>query len=342
MTKLKDLVDASKNTYKYQAHAEENGVTNFTLFSTTFDEKSNHSGLAYVNENSGEVIVAHRGTDFTKVKDIVTDLQIALNWKETKADMSAVKFTDSVIDDLIDQGFEIKKVIQTGHSLGGRLAQHCLKTLNNTSDYKAQSITFNSARISTHDVSEQKYDHLNLRIKGNGLFTTDLVTSYGDHLGKTVDVILPEIKNFIQAHKLSSFDLMDEHYKKAFTETKISELIQLSKNSDDLGILSAPQIKDKIEILRDLVQIDTSLLKQAKAIPGELGKSYSGEIIAETSKEYIQQLGKNSNYFAFHQKNNLQKSLNIGDQIRIEYPRDASKKADIDYMKESNVKSRSR
>ena len=51
MTKLKDLVDASKNTYKYQAHAEENGVTNFTLFSTTFDEKSNHSGLAYVNEN---------------------------------------------------------------------------------------------------------------------------------------------------------------------------------------------------------------------------------------------------------------------------------------------------
>lgn len=109
-----------------------------------------------------------------------------------------------------------------------------------------------------------------------------------------------------------------------------------------MGILSAPQIKDKIEILRDLVQIDASLLKQAKTIPGELGKSYSGEIIAETSKEYIQQLGEKSNYFAFHQKNNLHKSLNIGDKIRIEYSRDASEKAGVDHIKESNIKSQSR
>lgn len=60
MTNIKNLLDASKNTYQYQAQAKENGVKDFALFSTTFDEKSNHSGLAYINESSGEVIVAQR------------------------------------------------------------------------------------------------------------------------------------------------------------------------------------------------------------------------------------------------------------------------------------------
>ncbi|UNW08248.1 DUF2974 domain-containing protein (plasmid) [Acinetobacter variabilis] len=342
MTNIKNLLDASKNTYQYQAQAKENGVKDFTLFSTTFDEKSNHSGLAYINESSGEVIVAHRGTDFTKVKDIVTDLKIVMNWKETKADISAVKFTDSVIDDLIDQSFDIKKVIQTGHSLGGRLAQHCLKTLSETSDYKAESITFNSARVSTHDTQDKEFNHLNLRAKGNGAFTTDLVTSFGSHLGETVDIVLPEIKNFIQAHKLTSFELMEEHYKKIFSEIPISDLIQLSKKSNDFELLSSSLGIEKTDLLKNISQMNIDLSKEANIVSTQIGKSYKGEIIAETPKEYIQQLGENSKYFALHVKSNLKAPINVGDKVQISYPKDASKKAGIEQINLSNSKAKSR
>ncbi|UUS62509.1 MULTISPECIES: DUF2974 domain-containing protein [unclassified Acinetobacter] len=341
MTSIKDLVDASKNTYQYQAHAKENGVKDYTLFTTAFDEKSNHSGLSYINENTGEVILAHRGTDFTKIKDIVTDLQIALNWKETKADMAAMKFTDSVIDDLIDQGFDIKKVIQTGHSLGGRLAQHCLKNLKETSDYKAESITFNSARVSKHDTKDNEYDHLNLRAKGKGFLSTDLVTSYGSHLGNTIDIELPEVKNFVQAHRLTTFDLMDIHYQKAFSEIPITDLINLSKESNDFSLLQ-PNVFSNVDKLNNVLDIDLNSKNNAIVISGELGKNYIGEIIAETPKEYIQQLGENSRFFALHDKNNLQNSLNIGDKVQIKYPKDANKKASIEDGSKSNMKSKTR
>jgi len=337
MTSLKDLVQASKNTYTYQAEAKENGVEGFSLFSTSFDEKSNHSALAYINNDNGEVIVAHRGTDFTKLKDIVTDAQIALNWKETKADIAAVRFTEKVIEDLIDRDFEISKIISTGHSKGGREAQHCLKVLSNTSDYKNQAVTFNSARISLSDTHDKEYDHLNLRLKGTGFLTTDLVTSVGSHLGTTIDIVLPDIKNFIQAHRLTTFDLMDKEYQNAYNNIDISELISNCKSNKDLSIFEAK----KAEIDNSLAGKDLGVTVPV-VLQAQVGKSYSGEIVAETNSAYIQRLGPKSNYFTNHTKVDLGTSLKVGDKVEIKYPKDISKKPSINNLNENQVRTRSR
>lgn len=316
MTSIKDLLDASKNTYSYQSKATEAGVDNYAFFSAGYDEKSNHSGLAYINEKSGEVILAHRGTVVTQVQDLVTDLQIALNWKETKADIAALKFTESVIDDLIDQNFEITKIIQTGHSLGGRLAQHCLKNLDKTSDFPTEAVTFNSARVSTHDIHDQDYKHINLRAKGNRILSTDLVTSYGSHLGKTIDIVLPEVTNFLTAHKLDTFDLMSKYYKNLFEEKSISKIIELSQ-SNDVDIIKHYQMNSKDNL-------DLTKTQQA-----QIGQEYSGEIIAETQTDYIQKLDQDSNQFINHPKTSITHSLNIGDKVKIQYPFDPSSKASI-------------
>lgn len=337
MTSLKDLVDASKNTYSYQTEAKENGVEGFSLFSTSYDEKSNHSALAYINDNNGEVIVAHRGTDFTKLKDIVTDTQIALNWKETKADIAAVRFTEKVIDDLIDRDFEISKIISTGHSKGGREAQHCLKVLSNTSDYKNQAVTFNSARISLSGTNDKEYDHLNLRLKGTGFLTTDLVTSVGSHLGTTVDIVLPDIKNFIQAHRLTTFDLMDKHYQNAYNNIDISELISNTKSNKDLSIFEAKNADISSSLVEKDLGVNLPVVLQA-----QIGKSYSGEIVAETNSSYVQRLGPKSNYFTNHSKVDLGTTLKVGDKVEIKYPKDISKKPTINNLNETQVRTRSR
>lgn len=340
MTTLKDLVDASKNTYTYQAFAEEKGVKGFKLFSTSFDEKSNHSGLAYVNHDNGEVILAHRGTDFTKLKDIVTDAQIALNWKETKADMAAVRFTEQVIDNLIDQNFDIKKVISTGHSLGGREAQHCLKILKDTSDYQAEAVTFNSARVSLNGTDGKEYDHLNLRLKGNKIFSTDLVTSFGSHLGETVDIVLPEVKNFIQAHKLTSFDLMSKHYSSAYESMPVSDLIAISKSNSDMSIFNSPTV----DLGANVQQLEYSNfgVDLPVVLQAEIGKSYNGEVVAETDTSYIQRLGDTSKFFANHSKNAVDNDLKIGDKVQIKYSLDPSKKAVTKELNEGLAKSKSR
>lgn len=340
MTTLKDLVDASKNTYTYQAFAEEKGVNGYKLFSTSFDEKSNHSGLAYINQDSGEVLVAHRGTDFSKLKDIVTDAQIALNWKETKADMAAVRFTEKVIDNLIDQNFDIKKVISTGHSLGGREAQHCLKILKDTSDYQAEAVTFNSARVSLSGTEGKEYDHLNLRLKGTKILSTDLVTSFGSHLGETVDIVLPEVKNFIQAHKLTSFDLMSKHYNAAYENMSVGDLIALSKSNSDMSIFNSPTVAldaNVQQLNQSNFGVDLPIVLQA-----EIGKSYSGEVVAETDTSFIQRLGNNSKFFANHSKNAVENDLKIGDKVQIKYSLDPSKKAVTKELNEGLTKSKSR
>ncbi|HCJ0588727.1 TPA: hypothetical protein NQH73_003925, partial [Acinetobacter baumannii] len=73
-----------------------------------------------------------------------------------------------------------------------------------------------------------------------------------------------------------------------------------------------------------------------------IGKSYKGEIIAETPKEYVQQLGENSKYFAFHVKSNLNKPVNLGDKVQISYPKDSSKKASVEQISLSSSKTKSR
>ena len=90
-------------------------------------KESGHSALAYFDESTREVIIAHRGT--IDWKDMKQDLAVGV-FKENAADKRAKEFTDAVIDQLKDDGIVPSAIHLTGHSKGGHEAQVCATHLH--------------------------------------------------------------------------------------------------------------------------------------------------------------------------------------------------------------------
>lgn len=98
------------------------GIKGFDLIRHEHDKRSDHSALAYYQESTGTLVLGHRGS--ATAKDwLMTDVAIAFNAKQTKADLAAIKFADSVIWDLNRDEKPVNTVIETGHSKGGRESQ---------------------------------------------------------------------------------------------------------------------------------------------------------------------------------------------------------------------------
>ena len=89
-----------------------------------------YQGIAWINVNTGEVIVADRGTQ--SATDILkSDSHIALN-QPFDAQTLASKFAEDVIKSLDRDypGIKITQVYDTGHSLGGTEGQSQMITLS--------------------------------------------------------------------------------------------------------------------------------------------------------------------------------------------------------------------
>ena len=98
------------------------GIKGFDLIRHEHDKRSDHSALAYYQESTGTLVLGHRGS--ATAKDwLMTDVAIAFNAKQTKADLAAIKFADSVIWDLNRDEKPVNTVIETGHSKGGHESQ---------------------------------------------------------------------------------------------------------------------------------------------------------------------------------------------------------------------------
>lgn len=82
---------------------------------THVDEKNGYHAKAFINEDTGELIIAHRGTD--DWKDGLVDATLATNYRNPQFD-SAEEFTKK-----IQQMYPDKRIVHTGHSLGGALSQ---------------------------------------------------------------------------------------------------------------------------------------------------------------------------------------------------------------------------
>ena len=93
------------------------------------------SAQAYVNQQTGEVIIADRGTD--NLKNIITDIQIGLGTINTAQDV-ANNFATAALDAAKDflknsgSGIPISAVYTTGHSLGGSESQGQAAKLSTT------------------------------------------------------------------------------------------------------------------------------------------------------------------------------------------------------------------
>jgi hypothetical protein len=92
------------------------------------DKPSGYQGAIYQRKDTGDIVVAHRGTEFGReaIKDgLVADGGMALNRNNSQAP-DAIDFTRQAIDFAKSYGTasgRTPEVTVTGHSLGGTLAQ---------------------------------------------------------------------------------------------------------------------------------------------------------------------------------------------------------------------------
>lgn len=105
---------------QYEGRVEETYTDEFGQ-DQTFLNPTGLSVTAFENVNTGEQVVAIRGTTITDINDIVTDAidLIALGTSENQAQYAALsaKVQDWLDNGTLQSGFNV-----TGHSLGGFLA----------------------------------------------------------------------------------------------------------------------------------------------------------------------------------------------------------------------------
>lgn len=232
MSNIKDLLEVNHNVYtalknKNDIKANING---YEFIGYKHDTKSDHGGIAYYNPEDKSVIISHRGS--ATLKDwFVNNPKIALEMLgkpiETMADVSAMRFTNNILERLDRENNEIKQVVMSSHSKGGRESQKSLIEVVDNLNLKASALTFNSAPC--RNPSGNEYDHINLRLSGSGskFYNSDLVSILGGQLGKNYSVNSDQIKNPIQAHSLRSFDLIDN---KSFMEDDIKKIFDHVKS----------------------------------------------------------------------------------------------------------------
>lgn len=90
------------------------------LLSTETIQSTGYFGVAFVNFLQQTIVIAHRGTEFEKMNDLYTDLKFFLSESIPEQVDNALAFSRSVM--LSYPGYRIE---QTGHSLGGVLAEVC-------------------------------------------------------------------------------------------------------------------------------------------------------------------------------------------------------------------------
>lgn len=149
------------------------------------DEKApeNSEGFyaqAYRNDKTKEVIITYRGTRPTSLSDLLNDAKLTLHLDEA-AQVLAADYARTVQANNQDC-----KIINTGHSLGGNLAQAATASLQLLEDVNVSAVLFNAPGIGSYPHSSSTKDYQVVNITSQA----DLINlAGGDHLG--VQKIIP-------------------------------------------------------------------------------------------------------------------------------------------------------
>lgn len=246
---VRDLIAANYEVYEKRENPDgpQQALPQTELVAYVFDKKSHHGGISYYHEQSGTLVLAHRGS--ATVKDwLVTDRQIMFGKYETRADTHALEFADKVLTQLQATGKPVTNIIETGHSKGGRESQMVLAKLLAQGQIPCVGLTFNSARVDP-DVKKGLSDipHINLRMNGGSFISTDVVTSYGKHLGQTVDFPNPDVNFLVSAHSLDSFAKGLQRFP-GLAEMDVREVVKLCQQGLSIEELNQHGLKSMADM----------------------------------------------------------------------------------------------
>ena len=157
------------------------GGIDYKILDVANDLKTGYQGTAYQRMDTGEVVIAHRGTE-PDAKDVKADAGMVFNGRNSQLD-GAVAFTERAMARARETQPNFAKPIAvsiTGHSLGGTLAEII------AAKYSVHAETFNAygpkdlTHLKRYGV-EVHAQHPNIV---NHVRATDVVSAGGAHLGQ--------------------------------------------------------------------------------------------------------------------------------------------------------------
>ena len=119
--------DFLKN-YKLFPEKYDSVLSNYTLISAEH-YSSNYNGLALLNNQTKEVVIASKGTDFEKEEDFYVDGQMVVSGILPQYFLDAKKFTKAVKTEIDKNYSAVNNITFTGHSLGGSVTEY-LRVIN--------------------------------------------------------------------------------------------------------------------------------------------------------------------------------------------------------------------
>jgi hypothetical protein len=145
------------------------------------DKPSGYQGTIYQRENTGEIVVAHRGTEFGRepLQDgVLTDGGMVFTRANQQA-QDAIDLTRSALDSARESskalGVARPEVTVTGHSLGGTLAQ----ITSHHFDLRGEAFNPYGAVSLNHRIPEQATPRM-----VNHVMAADLVSAASPHYGQ--------------------------------------------------------------------------------------------------------------------------------------------------------------
>ena len=150
----------------------------WSLLDTSSNPKTGYYGAAYINNITGEIVIANRGTNPLNPADLLTDIKLATG-QQSPAQNDAVAFAKDVAA-LAKKTNPNPAIIETGHSLGGSEAQAATAVLTDLG-ISSSAVTFNAPGIATNYVPlhlATSYNVLNLYDQGDAIHLAG-----GAHLG---------------------------------------------------------------------------------------------------------------------------------------------------------------
>ncbi|ENV52091.1 hypothetical protein L292_2101 [Acinetobacter junii CIP 107470 = MTCC 11364] len=244
---LEVVYTACKNAYT-RLHNDESAcdpIDGFKEIKYEFDEKTHHGAVSYYNDNTKELIVAHRGS--VTLKDwLDTDVRIALRAKQTPADLAAIDYTHRLINELRQKRQPISKIYLVGHSKAGHEAQ--VGAVNLIKGIPYTCITLNAPginpKIKNPDV---EYNHINIRVTTK--LRGDIVSlAGGKPLGHTLNLQLGE--GLFACHTMDSVKkAMEKH--KDLAQMPVDELIKATRVNMNLNVKQPETPKKEMDYTKN-------------------------------------------------------------------------------------------